>query len=210
VGELQLQVAESHPACTVLGPGTRFVLWVQGCPLNCRECVSPQWIPFAGGQSTTVTEVAERILATPVGGLTLSGGEPFAQAAALTRLVELLRARRDLSVMSYSGYTIEHLRAHGSPDQHRLLSQLDILVDGPYLAARHADLRWRGSANQRLHFLTDRHRPEPADDTAGLQFELAGDGGLRWLGVPVQPGFRSAFERAFRVTPEANPQEQTR
>lgn len=36
-----LAVAETHPACTVLGPGTRFALWVQGCPLNCAGCVSP-------------------------------------------------------------------------------------------------------------------------------------------------------------------------
>src|SRR5205823_8911105 len=127
------------------------------------------WIPQAGGVEVSVGELAEQIVEQAVDGLTLSGGEPFAQAAALADLVQRVRAARDLSVMSYTGYVLEHLRRHGDSAQHRLLKSLDILVDGPYLANRHAKLRWRGSANQRLHYLTDRHLPQPDDDSAGLQ-----------------------------------------
>ena len=95
--------------------------------------------------------------------------------------------------MSYTGFTIEHLRRHGDAGQHALLARLDILVDGPYLRGRHAQLAWRGSANQRLHFLTGRHQPPVPDTSAGLEFEVSDDT-LTWTGVPPVPGFRETFE----------------
>lgn len=190
-----LRLAETHSCCTVLGPGRRFVVWVQGCPLDCRGCTSPQWIPTAGGRDMEVSEVAAMVVESGADGLTLSGGEPFAQAAPLADLIDSLRTRRDLSVLSYSGYTLEHLRAHGNPEQRRLLSRLDILVDGPYLINRHADLRWRGSANQRIHYLSPRHAPEADDTGAGIQFDVDAEGCVRWAGVPAVPGFRARFEQ---------------
>ncbi|RZT17508.1 anaerobic ribonucleoside-triphosphate reductase activating protein [Kribbella sp. VKM Ac-2569] len=196
-----IRLAETHPRCTVLGPGNRFVVWVQGCPLHCAECTSPAWIPQTGGVEIGIGELADRIIDAAIDGLTLSGGEPFAQAHALAELIRRVRTVRDLSVMSYTGYVVEHLRRHGDAAQHRLLESLDILVDGPYLANRHAALRWRGSANQRLHYLTGRHRPEPDEDSAGLQIELGADGGIRWLGVPTVRQFRVEFERQLGLTP---------
>lgn len=208
-----LDVAETHPACTVLGPGSRYVVWVQGCGIGCRECVSPQWIPVDHRQGRDVAGLADEIAGRAADGLTISGGEPFAQAEAVAELVAAVRARRDLSVLSYTGYTLEHLRAHGSPAQHRLLADLDLLVDGPYLAHRQAALRWRGSANQRLHFLTDRHaelRGEP-DRSAGLQIEVAADETVRWLGVPAVGGFRQWIEDRLGLVPsDTIEQEQNR
>jgi anaerobic ribonucleoside-triphosphate reductase activating protein len=196
-----VSVADTHPACRVLGPGVRFVVWVQGCPLSCAGCISPQWIPFAGGERVPVADLAEEIAEAGVDGLTLSGGEPFAQAAALARLVGLVRERRDLSVMCYTGYSLARLRRRGGATA-ALLSCVDLLVDGPYVAHRHADLRWRASANQRVHQLTGRHAADltGADTSAGLQFEVGADDSLYWLGVPPAPGFRDRFERELGLT----------
>ncbi|GFJ85694.1 4Fe-4S single cluster domain-containing protein [Phytohabitans houttuyneae] len=163
---LALRVAETQPRCTVLGPGVRFGVWVQGCGIGCAGCISPQWIPAEGGSWLPVAELAERIVHEAVDGLTLSGGEPFDQAGAAADLVRRVRARRDMSVLSYTGYTLSHLRRHGTPDQHALLDALDLLVDGPYLRAKHADLRWRASTNQRVHHLTGRHAPSTPLTTA--------------------------------------------
>lgn len=195
-----VRVAATHPACAVLGPGSRFVVWVQGCPLSCAGCVSPQWIPADGGTPTSVRLLADEVAERAVDGLTLSGGEPFAQAAALARLVELVRARRDLSVLSYSGYPLRWLRRHGSPAQHRLLGQLDLLIDGRYRQDLHADLRWRGSSNQRVHCLTERHHGEVAepDRGVGLQFAVTAES-VAWLGVPPVPRFRERFEAALKT-----------
>jgi anaerobic ribonucleoside-triphosphate reductase activating protein len=200
-GEL-LRVAETHPACEVLGPGTRFVVWVQGCPMRCPDCVSPQWLPAGGGHLVPVARLAEQVADQATDGLTLSGGEPFAQAEALAALVAQVRARRDMSVLSYTGYPLGWLRGHGTAAQRRLLGQLDIVIDGPYVRRLHADLRWRGSANQRVHLLTLRHAADLTgpDTGVGLQLDLAGDGSVRWLGVPPVPGFRSDFERALDLT----------
>jgi anaerobic ribonucleoside-triphosphate reductase activating protein len=198
-----LRVAETHAACDVLGPGTRFVVWVQGCGIGCRDCVSPQWIPFRGGREVAVRELAGQIADSGAAGLTLSGGEPFAQAGPLAALVEEVRGRRDLSVMSYTGYTIEHLLAHGTAGQRRLLALVDILVDGPYLVARQADLLWRGSSNQRLHLLSERHAEvrEHPDRSAGLQFEVGTDATVRWLGVPPVAGLRGRLEHHLGLVP---------
>lgn len=196
-----LRVARVSERCGVLGPGTRFVVWVQGCPLACPGCVAVEtWDP-GGGIAVPVAELAGRILAAPgVDGLTLSGGEPFAQAAALVRLVDRVRAARDISVMSYSGYTLEWLRRRGSSAQRALLAGLDLLVDGPYRRELHADLRWRGSSNQRLHLLGPRHADlaRTEDRGVGLEVEVSGDGGIHWMGVPPVPDFRAGFERSLR------------
>lgn len=120
----------------------------------------------------------------------------MAQAAALNRLIDELRAVRDLGIMCYSGYTLEHLKARGTPEQRELLARIDLLVDGPYLSSRHADLLWRGSANQRLIPLSPRYlgHLEQADRGAGLEFLLTPSGRLTFTGIPPWPGMLQDLE----------------
>ncbi|MCS7306882.1 MAG: radical SAM protein [Thermoguttaceae bacterium] len=195
-----LHLAQRSDACRVLGPGLRAVLWVQGCPFRCPGCVAPEMQPFAGGQEVKVSQLAEQICQlAAIEGITFSGGEPMAQAAALAHLVDLIRSARDLSVMCYTGYTLEQLQAQGTPTQKALLERIDILVDGPFIASRQTNLRWRGSDNQKVHFLTPRYRhlAEQVNERGyWLEFEQNPDGTIRWMGIPP-PGFRQAFERAM-------------
>ncbi len=82
-------------------------------------------------------------------GVTLSGGEPFSQAAEHAELAKLLR-ENGYEVAAYSGYTFEQLQ-NGTPEQKLLLENVDILVDGPFLLEqRTLDARFRGSRNQRV------------------------------------------------------------
>ena len=133
------------------GPGFRFACFVQGCPHGCPGCHNPDSHDPSGGREMTVEEVAAEMLGNPLtDGLTLSGGEPFAQAADWLRLAEAALSR-GLSVWSYSGWTFEHLRDEGTPEQKALLQALDVLIDGPFLLAeRTLALPWRGSRNQRV------------------------------------------------------------
>ena len=191
-----LRVARVIERTAVLGPGKRTAIVVQGCHLRCRGCIAPATHSIDGGEWVTVEELAARIDAIPgVGGVTFSGGEPFLQAAALSRLVDLLRRRRPgLSTMSYSGYRVEWLRDKGSPGQRGLLERLDLLVDGPYVKRLHAALRWRGSRNQRLHALSPRHRhdvEDGSDEPAGIELSLDEELGLEWVGVPPIPDFEA-------------------
>jgi len=191
-----LSVSRIVEATAVRGPGLRAAVWVRGCPLRCPGCVSPEDLPFEGGTPVAVSVLAGRLNALPdtVSGVTFSGGEPMAQATALTELVDRLRAERDWSVMSYTGFTLEHLKRHGTAAQHGLLERLDLLVDGPYVRSRHAALAWRGSDNQGLHELTGRHRGRIPSGSTGLEFRFEPDG-VGWVGVPPTPDFRATFER---------------
>lgn len=144
------------------GPGARFAVWVQGCPMRCPGCCNPDQLAFVPRDAVSPEDLAARAVRAGVEGVSLLGGEPFAQAAALARFAARVRAA-GLSVMVYSGYTLDELRAMSDPGVDALLTSTDLLVDGRYEAALRTDARrWIGSTNQRLHFLTDRYAPGDA------------------------------------------------
>ena len=132
------------------GPGLRTTIFVQGCPHHCKGCQNPQTWPFEGGTPTSEEEIRDLIRSDPLcHGVTLSGGEPFAQAGALAALCRLLKAD-GYEIAAYSGYTFEQLM-NGTPEQKALLGLVDVLIDGPFiLAQRSLELNFRGSANQRV------------------------------------------------------------
>lgn len=146
-----LRVAGTVAESIVDGPGLRYTVFVQGCPHGCPGCHNPQTHDFAGGTEMTVQALLDDIARFPhLGGITLSGGEPFCQAAALAALAAALR-EKGKHLMAYSGYTFEELLALPDPAVRALLEQLDLLVDGRFvLAERSVELRFRGSANQRV------------------------------------------------------------
>jgi len=159
--EVMMQVAQVVPCTEAEGPGKRFAVWFQGCPLRCPGCCNPEFLPFKGGETKTAAEMSEWIRRTRdesgVEGITLLGGEPTSHA---TAGVALSRAARELglSVMVFSGYAIEELRERPEPEIAELIALTDILVDGPYDRDRpDTARRWIGSTNQRIHFLTDRY-----------------------------------------------------
>jgi anaerobic ribonucleoside-triphosphate reductase activating protein len=150
---MQLRLAGIVKESVVDGPGIRMVVFVQGCPHHCPGCHNPNSHDPSGGYESSVEAVlAELGDNRLISGLTLSGGEPFLQAAALVALASEAK-RRNLSVVTYSGYVYEDLLTMGKQDNKiaELLRLTDILVDGPYLQERRdIGLAFRGSANQRL------------------------------------------------------------
>lgn len=146
-----IQIAGVAEESIVDGPGIRFTLFTQGCPHHCPGCQNPQTHDFHGGQTETLDHLLEAMCRNPlVSGVTFSGGEPFSQAQPLYELAAELK-RRGKHIMAYSGYTWEELQTSSDPAVSRLLSQLDLLVDGPFIQAeRDISLRFRGSKNQRV------------------------------------------------------------
>ena len=91
------------------GPRLRFVIFVQGCPHHCPGCHNPQTHDFAGGKEVDTDLLLTDILKNPfVKAVTLSGGEPFCQPAALAELAAPLK-EKGYHLMCYTGYTFEHL-----------------------------------------------------------------------------------------------------
>lgn len=82
---------------TVDGPGIRFVIFLQGCPLKCKYCHNRDTWDVNGGTPTSTDELIKKILkAKPYidnsnGGVTVSGGEPLLQAEFVTELFKKLK-----------------------------------------------------------------------------------------------------------------------
>lgn len=140
---------------TQLGPGLRYCIWVQGCPFNCKGCITPQGIPIVPNKMITVDAIAQSILENRnISGITLSGGEPFLQASRLSVLLEqVLTARPELNVLVFTGYKKEQL---DWPEALQLIKYVDVLIDGRYIEQYNDNKGLRGSSNQNIFFLTER------------------------------------------------------
>ena len=201
-----LRVGARVPFTRAEGPGSRYALWVQGCAIRCPGCCNPHLFEAAGGEAMPVSalllEVAAARDRSAIEGVTLLGGEPFEQAAALAELAQGVRAM-GLSVLAFSGHTLEELRSRavGEPAVIALLAALDVLVDGPYQAALPESERlWVGSANQRFHYFTDRYsaqieRPQDGEPLRTIEVRLSPEGRLSTNGWPLaslrRPGTQS-------------------
>jgi len=135
------------------GPGWRFVIFAQGCPHRCPGCHNPETHDPSGGYETTIDALLAEIRKNPLlRGVTLSGGEPFAQARLFTALARKIHVL-GLDVITYTGYTFEELLASDDSENGwlDLLKECDILIDGRFvLSERTLNLPFRGSKNQRV------------------------------------------------------------
>ena len=59
IEDLTMQIAQVVPCTEAEGPGKRFALWFQGCPLRCPGCCNPEFLPFKGGTTKTLREMTE-------------------------------------------------------------------------------------------------------------------------------------------------------
>lgn len=180
---MQLNIARTVPRSEANGPGQRFVIWVQGCPLRCPGCWNPDTWSFAVRELRDAVELAEEILATkPLEGVTFTGGEPFHQARALAEIACRVQSA-GLSVFVFSGYELRELTR---PDHRELLSLTDVLVSGRYMQSRRSlDTQWRGSTNQEVHFLSSRYDEGSMRDTGQMEFHLGPDGRVAVTGFPL-------------------------
>ena len=169
-----------EPRSRANGPGTRFVVWLQGCTLGCPGCFNPT-THEAGGREVSIGELAVQLAATAgIEGLTLSGGEPLQQPEAALAL--LLAARGlGLSTLVFSGYTLDEIRAlPGGPE---VLAQIDVLVDGRYVSGERFATGLRGSANQRIRLLTARYSLADVEATPVAEIRIGPTGEVVLTGV---------------------------
>jgi anaerobic ribonucleoside-triphosphate reductase activating protein len=186
-----------------LGPGYRAVIWVQGCPFHCNGCISPQWI-VPGGTETDISEIICKILEEPsLDGLTISGGEPMMQALPLYRLIRnLKKARRDFNVICFTGYRYQDLMK--SPPSNmvgKLLKEIDVLIDGPYVASKNDNIGLRGSSNQTIHFLSEALKDQDFEHhPRKIEIDVY-DGEAFIIGIPPRnftPAWDQAMDRILR------------
>ena len=191
-----LNIAAVSARTQALGPGTRAVIWVQGCPLNCPGCLAPQWIPFVPALSRTPLEILDQLDLESISGLTFSGGEPMEQAAGLAALVRLARQKKDLDLICFTGYRYERLLKNPpNAGVSELLREVDVLIDGPFIQSLNDSVGLRGSSNQRIIHLTSRLREYDLESSARKVEITVTDGELAFIGIPT-PGILSAMSRS--------------
>lgn len=153
---MSIQVHGFLAESSVNGPGLRSVLWVQGCFMACPGCFNTETHPMSGGETWTLETILSHIPAS-VEGISISGGEPFLQAAACYSLARACH-ERGLSVLVYTGYRWEFLAQGSSSDAKSLLGECDYLIDGRFEVSTRPNHPWVGSGNQRVIQLKPRVR----------------------------------------------------
>ena len=135
------------------GPGLRFAVFCQGCPHGCKGCHNVATHDFSGGYDCEMQKILDAIDQNPLlDGVTFSGGEPLCQPEAFYKLGLEIK-KRNLNIMTYTGYTYEELIEMGREDHWvaDLLSLTDLLVDGRFVEEeKDLTLLFRGSRNQRV------------------------------------------------------------
>lgn len=124
---------------TVDGPGVRFVVFMQGCPMRCAYCHNPDTWDMSGGSLKEVSEIIEafernRSYYTD-GGLTVTGGEPLLQIDFLLELFTECKKRDINTCIDTSGITYK-------PDNKEYIEKLDklmLLTDLVMLDIKHID-----------------------------------------------------------------------
>ena len=145
---MNIQIMQIVVDTTVDGPGWRTSIYCAGCRHACPGCHNAETWPFDAGTTMSVDEIMEQLRATD-GNITFSGGDPMYQAEAFTELARHIRDELHRTIWCYTGFTFEQVLA--DPVMSRMLPYLEVLVDGPFVAAqRSLDLLFRGSSNQRL------------------------------------------------------------
>ncbi len=197
MSDVLLNVSHIRHRSHVNGPGTRGVVWVQGCTLDCPGCFNKHTHPHEPIKLLDPEQLGKALLRIDnIEGLSISGGEPFEQAHACAILARTFQGT-GRSVLVFSGYPYECLK--DSPDRsiQEFLSNIDLLIVGPYIERLKIDSnRWRASANQRVLALTGRYAGianqslsdepviEVTADGEGFCFTgFPGQDDLRWLGA---------------------------
>lgn len=125
---------------TVDGPGVRFVVFVQGCPMRCAYCHNPDTWEMNGGtlmEPSYIIEQYERNISFyKGGGITVTGGEPLMQVDFLLELFTLAKEKGIHTCIDSSGIAY---KTNANPEWLAKLDRLMPLTDLVMLDIKHID-----------------------------------------------------------------------
>lgn len=190
-----IYISRIHYPVTTLGPGRRVGIWFQGCSIRCPGCISADtWVTDRGRTSVEDVMAAIDVWIDNADGVTISGGEPFDQLAALLELLCQLRRRFAGDIMVYSGYQFNELITSLENTD----GTIDALISGPFDYTAPQTLPIRGSDNQRLHMLTQlgenrfmKYNQPQSDQSGTLDVMFDDDGTVWFAGIPQRDDFSS-------------------
>lgn len=150
---------------TVDGPGIRYVLFMQGCPMRCLYCHNPDTWEYSTKNQITAEEIISDFNKNKAfyknGGITVTGGEPLLQIEFITELFSLAKKEKIHTCIDTSGVTFTPDNTdkfdklmqftdlvmldikHINPDKHKILTGKDnknILLFAKYLEQKNISL----------------------------------------------------------------------
>ena len=136
---------------SVDGLGLRMAIFFQGCAHFCKDCQNQHTWDFQGGYETDTDIILKAYVEDELlSGITLTGGDPLYQPIAAYDISRRVHQHGG-NVWCYTGFTYDELKSSNSNDIKKLLVEIDILVDGPFIVEqKDPDLLWRGSDNQQI------------------------------------------------------------
>lgn len=174
---------------TVDGPGTRFVVFMQGCPMRCAYCHNPDTQPMDGGTLMEPSEILEQYLRNEPfykreGGLTVTGGEPLMQMDFLIDLFTLLKERNIHTCIDTSGIAFNRNNRSLLDKFDKLMSLTDLVM----LDIKHID--------------PVKHKElvlQPNDNILDFASYLNEKGIDMWIRHVVVPGYTDNDEDLFNL-----------
>lgn len=170
---------------TVDGPGVRFVVFFQGCPLRCRYCHNPDTWDFSGGREVTAEELMKEYDSykefLKSGGITATGGEPLAQPEFLAELFALAKSKGVHTCLDTSAGVYD-------PARHEKIDEALKYTDLVMLDIKHIDdeehKRLTGKGNRNILAFAEHIR----------------DMGIPvWIRHVVVPGITDKYEELFAL-----------
>ena len=153
------------------GIGKRFAIWTQGCMKRCKNCCNTHMQPIIKKHIVNCDDIIEQIQYSKetyhIEGITLLGGEPILQSKGLAYIAKWCK-ENNLSVILFSGYTLEEINTSNFDRVSELLKYTDVLIDGEYIDELYDEDRgFIGSSNQKIYFFSNTYSQKDFDNYNG-------------------------------------------
>lgn len=174
---------------TVDGPGIRFVVFTQGCPLRCKFCHNPDTWKIGAGEERSVDDLIKEIVRYKNyfglnGGLTISGGEPLVQLDFITELSKAAVKNGVNVAVDTSGYLFDET----SPEKIKKFDKLNKYVDLYLLDIKHID----DDKHRMLTGVSNKH-------TLAFAKYLSESGKKMWIRHVLVPGITDDDDALIRL-----------
>ncbi len=184
-----MKIAEIVYSSKSEGPGKRFVIWLQGCSIGCKNCINQEMLSFDGGSIISIDQIFKQILDSKrdndITGVTFLGGEPLDQKNEVLRLLKKIKGN-GLNSILFTGYGYKKLLNQMNPVIDEIFDNLDVLIEGPYIDEEYTEkLYLRGSTNQKIIFLSEKINKKEFKKKNSFDI-IAGNGKVRLTGFPFK------------------------
>ena len=170
---------------TVDGPGIRFVVFFQGCPMRCKYCHNPDTWNFSGGTERTAEDLMKEYDSYKefykTGGITATGGEPLVQAEFLAQLFKLAKSKGVHTCLDTSAGVYD-------PNSHEKIDEALKYTDLIMLDIKHID----NDCHKKLTGIGNRNILAFAEHIRDLGIPV-------WIRHVVVPGITDKYEELFAL-----------